>query len=65
MRVYITMEVEVERVQGKFASRDAIEENLRAELDGANPGTLDVDDSEYEIIDWEISIEEPPKRGKR
>ena len=59
MRFAFTVEVEVERTQGKFASRDEISEAVVEMLDGANEGTVDGvgadGDSEYEIVSWEVS----------
>jgi len=58
MRLTFTVEVEVERVQGKFASRDEISEQLLEAVEGADPGSVDgvgVDgDSEYEVTSWEV-----------
>ena len=59
MRFTFTVEVEVERTQGKFASRDEISEAVVEMLDGANEGTVDGvgadGDSEYEIVSWEVT----------
>jgi len=59
MKFVFTVEVEVERVQGKFAGRDEISEQLLEAVEGADPGSVDgvgVDgDSEYEVTSWEVS----------
>ena len=59
MRLTFTVEVEVERVQGKFASRDEISEQLLEAVEGADPGSVDGvgadGDSEYEVTSWEVS----------
>lgn len=59
MQVSITVNVDVERLSGKFASKDEIREALIAEIEGMDPGTLGglgVDgESEYEITSWEVT----------
>jgi len=59
VRFTFTVEVEVERTQGKFASRDEISAAVVEMLDGADEGTVDGvgadGDSEYEIVSWEVS----------
>jgi hypothetical protein len=65
--------VEVERTNGKFASRDEIAEAIVSELEGAEPSTLDGigsdSDSTYDVQSFEISdvsADEPkPKRTSR
>lgn len=56
----ITIEVEVEKTSGPFASRDAIGEALAGMLD---VGSVSVDDSEYEVVN--TNVLDQPKRGKR
>ena len=56
MRMTFTVEVEVERVQGKFASKDELAEQIQAELEGVNPGTLDGEnEGMYDVTTWEVS----------
>lgn len=59
MRFKLTVEVEVERQQGKFASRDEIEDQLREWLESANEGSVSGvgsdGDSEYDVVDWSVS----------
>lgn len=54
-----TVEVEVERVSGKFASRDDMENELITWLNDANESTLSGIgpdyESEYEVTDWEVT----------
>lgn len=54
-----TVEVEVERISGKFAARDEIEEQIREAIEGADPGSVDGvgadGDTEYEIVTFEVS----------
>lgn len=58
-RFTFTVEVEVERTQGKFASRDEIAETIREWLDGANDGSVDGvgadGESEYEVTSWDVT----------
>lgn len=59
MKFTFTIEVEVERESGKFASRDDVEEALRTELEGADPGQVDGvgsdGDSVYTVASWDVS----------
>jgi hypothetical protein len=59
MKITFTVEVELERVQGKFASKDEIAEQIADELGAADPGSVDGvgadGESEYEIVSWEVS----------
>lgn len=54
-----TVEVEVERLQGKFATRDEIAQELQQEIEGADPssiGGLGADgDSEYETVGFYVN----------
>lgn len=54
----ITVEVEVERLEGKFASRDEMAEAIIEAIDGANPydlSGLGADgDSTYDVTNWEV-----------
>lgn len=66
-----TVEVEVERASGPFASRDELEEQLlevvQEALDSADPGSLSGEnEGEYETIVWEaeVQIQEQPKRSR-
>ncbi len=46
--------VEVERMEGKFASRDEIAELLLDSLD-CDPGSISTDQGEYETVSWDVS----------
>jgi hypothetical protein len=48
MRFVFRVEMDVERSEGKFASREDVAAELLAELEGCNPGSLSVDEAEYE-----------------
>lgn len=54
MRLTFNITVELARTSGKFVSKDEITELLLDELSNANPGSVDVDESEYEVTDWEV-----------
>lgn len=59
MRFEFKVEVEVERVEGKFASKDEIAEQLRDDIERADPGSVSGvgadGSSEYEVTSWEVS----------
>lgn len=63
MRFTYTVEVEVERIQGKFASRDEISEAIASALEEVE-GNIYVSgigadgDSEYEVVLFEFNEEE-------
>lgn len=55
----------VERVQGKFSTRENIEEELIETIDGANPGSITGEnDGEYEVTDWTVEQNVIEKKGK-
>lgn len=47
--------VEVEKTQGKFVSKDDLREEIRSEIEGADPGSIQVDESEYDVQSWEVN----------
>jgi hypothetical protein len=52
------VEVEVERDEGKFASRDELADQLSQAIEGADPGSLTGDNGgEYSTTGWEVSEE--------
>lgn len=56
MRFTFQVEVEVQRIQGKFSSRDDIEQQLQETLEGADPSSLEGENGgEYEVVAWEVS----------
>lgn len=59
MRFVFTVEVEVERDSGKFASRDEIEQELHEAIDGADPEQIYCvgadGDSVYSVTEWSVS----------
>ena len=65
MKFTYTVSVEVERTQGKFASRDEIEEQILDALEGADPGVVSCDDGgEYEVVDWTVEVQDVGRSKK-
>ena len=63
MRFTYTVEVEVQRVQGKFATREEIAAQIQEALEGADPGSMTGDnEGEYEVADWSVNEEAPAKK---
>jgi hypothetical protein len=64
MRFVFEVEVEVERDEGKFASRDELAEQIESALTDADPGTLDGDaGGSYSTSSW--SVAEIDQKGKK
>lgn len=62
MRFTFMVEVEVERTEGKFASRDEIEEQIIEALEGADPCSYEGDaGGEYETVDWSVGTMPDPQ----
>lgn len=59
VRFLFTVEVEAERIQGLFASRDEIEVAIQQALDDANPGEVEGDNGgQYELTVWDVAAVE-------
>lgn len=55
MRFEYTVTVEVQRTEGKFASRDELDEQIREALASADPGQVDGENGGvYEVVEWEV-----------
>jgi len=55
MKFAFTVTAEVNRIEGKFASRDDIGEQIRSELEGCDPGSFTGENGgEYETVSWEV-----------
>ncbi len=68
MHFTFTVEVEIEKTEGKFASRDDLGDQLREEIEAADPGNLSGENGgEYETTQWDVEEAPQPKktRGKR
>lgn len=58
------VDVETERTEGKFESRDSLSERFIEELESADPGEVEGEnEGKYEVVSWEVS-EEQIKKGK-
>lgn len=68
MRFDFLVSVEVERVEGKFAARDEVEEQLREAIEGADPGQVDGigadGTSSYEVQSWDVQEQAQPRRQR-
>jgi seryl-tRNA(Sec) selenium transferase len=63
MRLTFTVEVEVERITGKFASRDELAEQMVNAIEGADEGTWYGDnEGEYETTSWSAAYNEGENR---
>jgi hypothetical protein len=48
--------VELDRTQGKFASREDMAYEIQQELESADPGSIYAgENGEYEVTNWEVS----------
>jgi len=66
MRFTFVVEAEVERTQGKFATREELAEQIQAELEGADPGSLEGENGgEYEVTSFEVSPQDEAPKPKR
>jgi hypothetical protein len=58
MRFRFVVEVEVERDEGKFASRDDLGAQIGEALEGADIGSLEGENGgSYSTVAWEVSEE--------
>lgn len=56
MKFEFKITAEVERTEGKFASRDELEEQLVEAIEGADPQQVEGDGGGvYEVVAWEVS----------
>lgn len=56
MRFVFQVEVEVEREEGKFASREDLGGQIMEELEGVDPGTYEGENGgQYSTVVWEVS----------
>ena len=55
MQFEFKVSVEVERDEGKFASRDELEEELTQALAGADPGSIEGENGgRYSVVTWDV-----------
>lgn len=69
MRFTFTVEIELNRTEGKFATRDEVGEQILEMIEGADPGSIDGvgpdSSSSYEVASWDVTEQEQPKRQRR
>ena len=60
MKFTYTVEVEVERDEGKFASRDELSEQFLDAIESADPGSVEGDNGgQYSVIAWVVAETSP------
>lgn len=64
MQFTYVVQVEVSREEGKFAGRDELSEQIRENIEGADPGQLDGDEGGVYAIDGFEVEEEAMERGR-
>lgn len=50
-----TVEVTLEREQGKFVSREDMASELEQAISDADPGSVDVEESTYNVVGWDVT----------
>lgn len=55
MKLTLTVEIEVEHREGLFVSKDDVADEIGLWLEGADEGSVYVEDSEYEVVAWDVS----------
>ncbi len=56
MTVQFTVTAELKHVEGKFAARHDLTEQIAIELEGANPESLEGEGGgSYEVTSWEVT----------
>jgi hypothetical protein len=56
MKFTFTVDVELNRTEGKFATREEMAEQIMEAIDDANPNDLVGDnDGQYEVVSWEVT----------
>jgi hypothetical protein len=53
-RLRFVVEVVLERDQGKFISNDELADEILPQIEGADPGSITVDESEYSVVEWSV-----------
>lgn len=56
-RFTVTIDIEVQFTSGKFASNDAIAEQIENAIDIDNLDAITVDEGEYEVVDATMTVE--------
>jgi len=56
MNFSYTINVQVERMEGKFATRDELGEQILEALESCDPGSLEGENGgQYETVSWEVT----------
>jgi hypothetical protein len=56
MRWTFTVEIEVARDEGKFASRDELGEQILDAIESADPGNLEGENGgQYSVVEWTVA----------
>lgn len=54
MKIRFEVEVEVKKASGKFCSKDDVANAILEQLEGSDPGSITVDDTEYEVESFQV-----------
>lgn len=55
MQFSVTINVEMQRTEGKFASRDELLEQIVEAIESADPGEVEGENGgTYEVVTWEV-----------
>ncbi len=66
MEIEFRVIAQVERTEGKFASRDELSEQIAEALESADPSSLSGDNGgEYEVTDWVVEPVHKPRPARR
>lgn len=60
-----TIEATLEKTSGKFVSGEDLAEEIKGEIEGADPGSVSVDDSEYDVTSWSVSYDGTASEARR
>jgi hypothetical protein len=56
MHITFTIECDLERIEGKFATKEELAEQIVEELASAEPGQLEGENGgQYEVTSWEVA----------
>lgn len=55
MKLKFTVECEARKTQGKFAAKGDVSAEILDALEGADPSSITVGDSEYEVENWFVT----------
>lgn len=64
--ITVTIEIDLDREQGKFAAGDDLAEMIAAEIEGADPGEVETDEgATYSVTTWDVTAEFVPAKKPR